>query len=414
MRYDNESESGNIMKKFLKSICCATFISIILLTRIACAQADEFRMWQNDFEKQALSDGISQQTLNKFMPKMQLLPHLIETDLKKPEYLRNFWDYIQSRLTVEKVEKAKQYKHKYSTWLKRVAEKYHIPPEYLLALWSMETDLGSFVGKTPLISSLGTLAYHPRRRNFFTKELLAYFHILESEPYPPQYGSWDGGFGHFQFMPTTFVAYAVDADSNGTKSLTGSIPDSLASAANYLHKMGWHGDEPWGHEVKLPENFDWSLMGQDKSVSEWEMLGIKRKDNAQFSESEEKILATLRIPMGMDGPAFLTYPNFKLINRWNKLELYALTTGILSDMIANRRQMPMRPVDFRPLRTQEFLRLQQILADMGYYGGAIDGMLGPNMRKAIRMFQRDNKMITDGYPNGEVLTKLNIYNKELK
>ena len=118
--------------------------------------------------------------------------------------------------------------------------------------------------------------------------------------------------------------------------------------------------------------------------------------------------------MGNSGPVFLTYPNFKLINRWNKLELYALTTGILSDMIAERRQALMRPKDFKPLRTEEFLKLQQILADKGYYGGAIDGMLGPNMRKAIRMFQRDNKMITDGYPNGEVLTKLDIYNKELK
>ena len=400
------------MKRLLKSVSCIVLFTFIMGVNQVYAD-DDFKLWQKDFEKQALANGISQKTLDQYMPKMQLLPKIIETDMKKPEFLQNFWDYTNRRLTPEKVENAKQLKHTYTTWLKRVSEKYRVPPEYLLALWSMETNLGSFMGKTSLLNSLGSLAFHPRRRDFFTRELLAYFHILESEPYPPLYGSWDGGFGHFQFMPTTFMAYAVDADNNGTKSLTGSIPDSLASAANYLHKMGWKETEPWGREVVLPQDFDWELVGQTKEVSNWKKLGITLLKE-EFPQNELEISATLRAPMGSAGPVFLTYPNFKLINRWNKLELYALTTGILSDMIANKRQQPIRPEDFQPLRTEEFLKLQQILADRGYYGGAIDGMLGPNMRKAIRMFQRDNKMITDGYPNGEVLTKLDIYNKELK
>ena len=402
------------MKKLLKSVCCMALFCSMIGANLAYAQENDFKLWQKDFEKQALADGVSQKTLQKYMPQMQLLPKIIETDMKKPEFLQNFWDYTDKRLTSEKVENAKQLKHTYKTWLNRVAEKYQVPAEYLLALWSMETNLGSYVGKTSLLNALGTLAFHPRRRAFFTKELLAYFHILESEPYPPLYGSWDGGFGNFQFMPTTFMAYAVDADNNGTKSLTGSIPDSLASAANYLHQMGWKGEEPWGHEVVLPQNFDWKLVGESKKVDEWQKLGITLLNKKQFPQNEYETMATLRAPMGSAGPSFLTYPNFKLINRWNKLELYALTTGILSDMIANKRQAPMRPEGFQPLRTEDFLILQQILADKGYYGGAIDGMLGPNMRKAIRMFQRDNKMITDGYPNGEVLLKLDIYNKELK
>ena len=401
------------MKKLLKSVCCMFLFCFIMGANCVHAQEDDFKSWQKDFEKRALAEGISQKTLNKYMPKMQLLPHIIETDMKKPEFLQNFWDYADKRLMMEKVEKAKQLKHTYTTWFKRVSEKYHVPAEYLLALWSMETNLGAFMGKTSLLNSLGSLAYHPRRREFFTKELLAYFRILESEPYPPLYGSWDGGFGNFQFMPTTFMAYAVDADGNGTKSLTGSIPDSLASAANYLHQMGWRESEPWGREVVLPQNFDWELVGQTKEVDQWKILGIKIENNKELPESESQILATLRAPMGSDGPKFLTYPNFKLINRWNKLELYALTTGILSDMIAGKRQALVRPKGFQPLRTEDFLKLQQILVDKGYYSGAIDGMLGPNMRKAIRLFQRDNKMITDGYPNGEVLIKLDIYKKEL-
>jgi len=404
------------MKSILKSVCCILFFCVVICAFYSQAQVqgNDFILWQKDFEKKALADGISQKTLDKYLPKMILLFSIIETDLKKPEYVSNFWDYISPRLTQEKVENARQLKHTYTTWLKRVSQDYHVPTEYLLALWSMETNLGSFMGKTPLLNSLGSLAYHPRRRKFFTKELLAYFHILESEPYPPLYGSWDGGFGHFQFMPTTFLAYAVDADGNGTKSLTGSIPDSLASAANYLHQMGWEESELWGREVILPENFDWELVGETRDVSSWEKLGLKDENNRAFPKNEAMLSATLRAPMGKSGPVFLTYPNFKLINRWNKLELYALTTGILSDMIAGRRQAPVRPEGFMPMRTEEILKLQQILADKGYYGGAIDGVLGPNMRKAIRMFQRDNNMITDGYPNGEVLLKLNIYEKELK
>jgi membrane-bound lytic murein transglycosylase B len=402
------------MKKLLKSMRCVFFAGLILSAIPVHAQDEDFKKWQEEFKIRALKEGILEKTLNHYMPKMLLQERVIATDTKKPEYIRNFWDYIAPRLTEEKVQNAQKMKNTYATWLNRVSKNYHVPKEYLLALWSMETNFGSFMGKTPLLDSLGSLAYHPRRREFFTKELLAYFRILESEPYPPELGAWDGGIGNFQFMPTTFMAYAVDADSNGTKSLTGSIPDSLASAANYLHQMGWQEAEPWGRQVILPPNFDYSLIGETKYVDEWQKLGVQMTTHKAFSESEKVISAKLRAPMGADGPFFLTYPNFKLLNRWNKLELYAITTGILADMIAGRRQAPIRPKDFEPLKTEELQKLQQILLDKGYYADAVDGLLGTNMRKAIRMFQRDNNMMIDGYPNSEVLTKLNIHNKEEK
>ena len=402
------------MKKLLKSMRCVIFAGLILSAFSVHAENEDFKKWQEEFKIRALKEGILEKTLNYYMPKMVLQERVIATDTKKPEYIRNFWDYIEPRLTEQKVQNAKKMKNTYTTWLNRVSKNYHIPKEYLLALWSMETNFGSFMGKTPLLDSLGTLAYHPRRREFFTKELLAYFYILETEPYPPMLGAWDGGIGNFQFMPTTFVAYAVDADSNGTKSLTGSIPDSLASAANYLHQMGWQESEPWGRQVILPLKFDYSLIGETKYVSEWQKLGIKAKKNKKIPETEAVISAKLRAPMGADGPFFLTYPNFKLLNRWNKLELYAITTGILADMIAGRRQAPIRPENFEPLKTEDLEKLQQILFDIGYYDGSIDGVLGTGTRKAIRMFQSDNNMMIDGYPNREILTKLNIHNKEEK
>ena len=393
---------------------CVIFAGLILSAFSVHAENEDFKKWQEEFKIRALKEGILEKTLNHYMPKMVLQQRLIETDTKKPEYIRNFWDYIEPRLTQQKLQNAQKVKNTYATWLNRVSKNYHIPKEYLLALWSMETNFGSFMGKTPLLDSLGTLAYHPRRREFFTKELLAYFRILESEPYPPVLGAWDGGIGNFQFMPTTFVSYAVDADSNGTKSLTGSIPDSLASAANYLHQMGWQESELWGREVILPPDFDYALIGESRYVNEWQKLGIKSKGNEKISESESIIFAKLHAPMGADGPFFLTYPNFKLLNRWNKLELYAITTGILADMIAGRRQAPIRPKNFEPLKTEDLQKVQQILLDKGYYDGIVDGVLGTGTRKANRMFQSDNNMMIDGYPNREILTELNIHNKEEK
>lgn len=402
------------MKFFYKSMCCVFLMTLFFISQTSFAQSEDFETWKKQFKERALKEGISKKTLDKYVPQMTLLQRVVQQDMKKPEYLRNFWDYTSPRLTSEKIAKAKEIQKKYTTWLSRVEQQYQVPQEYLLALWSMETNFGSFMGKTPLLSSLASLSYHPRRREFFTKELLAYFKILESEPYPPFYGAWDGGIGHFQFMPTTYLAYAVDADNNGTRSLTGSIPDSLASAGNYLHRMGWKEKEPWGHQVSLPEKFDWEKIGQTKKVSEWKKMGVLTKENHLIPKEEEEIMAVLRAPMGSQGPTFLTYPNFKLINRWNKLELYALTTGMLADIISGKSDSPNRPNDFRPLKTETFCQLQKKLSEMGYYTSEIDGTLGPNMRQALRSFQTDNRIKVDGYPNEETLRILNIYKGELK
>ncbi len=408
-----KNESERVMNKLIKSVSYLVFVAMVGFHQNVVAQSEDFDTWKQQFAQRALKEGIKQTTLDKYLPKMELLPQVVAQDIKQPEYLRNFWDYSAPRLNAEKIAKAQKIRKKYKTWLSIVSQKYQVPEQYLLALWSMETNFGSFMGKTPLLKSLSSLAYHPRRREFFTKELLAYFKILETEPYPPMLGSWDGGIGNFQFMPTTYLAYGVDADSNGTKSLTGSIPDSLASAANYLHKMGWKVDEPWGRPVVLPTDFDWQNAGQTKTVRNWKEMGLVSFPSEEIPVVEEEIMATLHTPMGSQGPAFLTYSNFKLINKWNRLELYALTTGVLADLISKQSATFNTPSDFRPLKTQEFLLLQETLQNMGYYAGEIDGKLGPKMRQALRLFQQNNNLKSDGYPNKETLIKLNIYQKEL-
>ena len=239
--------------------------------------------------------------------------------------------------------------------------------------------------------------------------------ILESEPYPPVWGSWDGGFGNFQFMPTTFEAYAVDADKNGSKSLVSSIPDSFASAANFLRAMGWKKGQIWGREVLLPENFNWAtLHTQKQNVSEWIKLGIRPAHESIFPESELDIQARLLTPQGGDGPFFLAYPNFDYLRRWNGLELYGLTTGLLADILAGYREAYTYPDDFEPIRTETVIQMQEILAQKGYYSGTPDGKLGPQTRAALKAFQKDNALVQDGYPNKKTLSKIITYRKELK
>ena len=216
-------------------------------------------------------------------------------------------------------------------------------------------------------------------------------------------------------MPTTFIAYAVDADENGTKSLIGSIPDSFASAANFLRSMGWKAGQIWGREVSLPDDFKWEQIHNKKlPVSVWQKEGVLPVGEKAFSENEQEIEARLLSPQGSDGPFFLVYPNFEYLRRWNGLELYGLTTGILADILSGNRQLHSYPENFEPIRTETIIEMQEILAQKGYYSGTPDGKLGSKTRSAIRSFQKENNLKQDGYPNKDTLLKLNTYRKELK
>ena len=211
-------------------------------------------------------------------------------------------------------------------------------------------------------------------------------------------------------MPTTFMAYAVDADGNGTKSLIGSMPDSFSSAAHFLQAMGWKPGQIWGREVQLPEDFRWEKMHALKqSVSQWKDDGLKLLGSDVFPEDELEIEARLISPQGAEGPFFLAYPNFEYLRRWNGLELYGLTTGLLADILAGNREPHAYPSDFEPIRTETIIKMQEILAQKGYNIGSPDGKLGPKTRSALRDFQKENGLKQDGYPNKETLLKLNTY-----
>ena len=396
----------------LKSICYAILISSCLATTCVYAQ-DDFAQWKESFKRQALAEGVSAQTLNKFLPKMTLLPQVIQSDRKQPEFVSTFWQYIDARLTTDRIQQGQMLLKRYPTWLQRISDAYGVPAEYILAFWGLETNYGKITGNTDVLKALTTLAYNPRRRKFFTRELISFLKILEQEKWDLVKGSWAGAFGQFQFMPTTFEAYAVDADKNGTRNIMTSMPDAFASAANYLHKMGWNSQETWGQEVSLPTNLNWQKLNESKerNLSEWIALGLRPSQGKWLTQATTS--ASLLMPMGKNGPTFLTFPNFKRVMKWNRSELYALSVCFLADILSNKWVGIAFPRTGERLSTEEVYQIQDHLAQLGYYPEAPDGLVGSKTRRAITAFQHDRGVDEDGYPSKNLLDLLNTYRKEL-
>ncbi len=398
----------------LKSICCAIFAVFTLLGRNVCAE-ESFAQWKELFYDQALAAGIKKQTLDLYVPQMDLLPKIIEQDVKLPEYIPTFTSYIESRLTQERIDIGRQLAKQHEALLQQISKKYNVPAEYLLALWAMETNYGAFMGNVDILDALASLAYHPRRRTFFTSQLISYLRILERETIPPKVGSWDAGFGHFQFMPGTFEIYAVDGDKDKARDLISSLPDAFASAANYLHQLGWDPANLWGREVIVPQNIDWDATTDKlKKVDEWIALGIKPANLESFPENERSIQAALTAPMGSKGPTFLTYSNFRYIMNWNKYELYALTAGLMADSIAGRFKGFYTQPNGEKIKSEEIQQLQEYLLNMGYHIGNADGKLGKNTKHAIRSVQGKLGLIPDGFPDRQLLNLLTTKKQEEK
>jgi membrane-bound lytic murein transglycosylase B len=243
----------------------------------------------------------------------------------------------------------------------------------------------------------------------FTRELLALMRIIENGDmaYEDLIGSWAGAIGHMQFMPSTFLSYAVDADGDGRKNLIGSVDDALLSGATYLANAGWQPGFRWGREVMLPDNFDYALAGldQQRALSDWRAMGV----NDVFGRPIPAISlqASLLVPSGHTGPAFLVYPNFHVIMEWNRSQYYALSVGRLADRIAGAGRLH-QPLPDIALSTQALTQLQAGLNELGYAAGTPDGVLGPSTRKAIRAFQQANGLLADGFPNDMLMQSVSL------
>ncbi|HOY21678.1 MAG TPA: lytic murein transglycosylase [Cellvibrio sp.] len=371
----------------------------------------EFSVCVNTFSEKARSAGISANTINNSLLKARLNTRVLELDRQQPEFSTTFADYFNRRVTDQRIQQGQALFIKHRELLDRVAKQYGVPANYLLSFWGLETNFGSNFGNIPVVNSLASLACDKRRSTFFTTELIAALRVLDEGAIAPDkmIGSWAGAMGHVQFMPSAFLKYALDYDGDNKRDLWNSTPDAMASAAKFLQGLGWQANNSWGREVKLQSDFPFLEAGlkNTKSLLEWSKLGVKTADNKPLPQTDEQ--ASLLVPAGYQGPAFLVYQNFNVIMRWNRSEFYALAVGHLADRIAGgEKLMQPPPTDAPRLRRDQVIALQEILNQKGFNVGTPDGILGPGMRRAISEFQHQEGMIADGFVSKEVLALLGV------
>ncbi|MBL8392470.1 MAG: lytic murein transglycosylase [Candidatus Accumulibacter sp.] len=327
----------------------------------------------------------------------------------QPEFRTPIWDYLAALVDEERVADALALRQQWATPLAAAAERYRVDADTVIAVWGVESNFGRNFGKRPLLTSLATLSCYGRRQPFFRGEFLSTLKILDAGDIAPErlVGSWAGAFGHTQFMPSTFLRLAVDGDGDGRRDLIDSVPDALASTANFLNKAGWRPGEPWGYEVLLPAGFDAGVAGRTnkRPLSYWSERGLRRADGQPLAATATP--AGLLLPAGPRGPAFLVLRNFDVIYGYNAAESYALAIAHLADRIQGGKPFVTPwPTDDPGLSRRERRELQTLLAARGHPIGEIDGMIGANSRQAIQAEQKRLGLPADGRAGQKLLRAL--------
>jgi len=339
------SKESDKMSAMIAGVACKvprvslvrTFVCIgSIVLSCSTVRGMEFSNWLRDFRTEVVDSGISENLVERAFANInQPLQRVIELDRRQPETIQSSSEYLAARVTPGLVRVGRQMLRRYPAWLSRIEGEYAVQRRFLVALWGVETHYGQYTGTFPVIHSLATLAYDGRRGDYFRRELTQALRILENGhiSLPQMRGSWGGAMGQCQFMPSTFLQHAVDADGDGRVDLWGSIPDALASAANYLKSEGWRYDQTWGRQVSLPDGFDTKVagLGNRRSLAVWQELGVRQFDGSVLPQ--RKLDASLVLPDGPNGSAYLVYDNFRVLLRWNRSVSFALAVGILADRL---------------------------------------------------------------------------------
>jgi len=400
------SFSGRFTLMRYRTVWNIAAISVILLTTGTAHADGSFGVCIDKIKHQARTEGISDSTVNQVLSKVKYLPRVIELDRRQPEFTQTFANYFTARINGERIQRGRELLTKHRSLLDKIQHETGIPAQYLVSFWGLETNYGGYFGEWPIADTLATLACDMRRSGFFTQELLNALRIVDSGDISAErmIGSWAGAMGHMQFMPSTFLRYAKDIDGDGRRDLWGSIPDAMGSAANFLQQLGWIPGLDWGHEVRLPPSFDYSLAGRDQlfSYADWSALGVTASTGAPLPLSDHKV--ALLVPSGHMGPTFLVTHNFFVIMRWNRSEFYALSVGHLADRIAGAPALQRSPPgETARISRDQVRQLQMDLSALGIDAGEADGVLGSATRKAISRFQQKTQRIADGHLDESLL-----------
>lgn len=406
-----------MIKKIIALVLCFTVLANAVWAAVKPVeeQRKEWDKWLGGLKKEMIDKGISKKTIKRAYKDdyFHEIKEVVLQDKKQPEFMLTSDVYINKLVNKNKVKLARKHYKDLKPEYQKISDTYGVPLNYLIAFWAVETHFGYNKGKYHLIDGLTNLSYKNRRADFFKRELYNVLQIMDKYDLSgdKMMGSWAGAMGHFQFMPSTYNHYAVDYDDDGVADIWDSFDDAIASAANYLSKLGWKTNEPWGQEVRLPWNFDYKLVGAKKfkTVKEWRKIGITGADGKRLKLPEDAPAAII-LPDGRRGRSYITLSNFRRIMIWNRSTNYALAIVHLADYIGNN-------TPFNALKDKNLYKIsdEDILAVQHFANRILrtqlkeDGKYGSKTAEAVRKLQKKWKLPQDGVPDYLLISKIKKY-----
>ncbi|WP_299193863.1 lytic murein transglycosylase [uncultured Litoreibacter sp.] len=368
-----------------------------------------FGTWIKGFRGRALAKGISPETFDRAFRGVTYDPEVIKRDRNQSEFTKTLWDYLDSAASDTRIANGKAAMRKHGAVLDRIEARFGVDKHVVAAVWGLESAYGTFRGSKDLVGSLATLAFDARRGAFFEQQLVAGLKIIQAGDVAPRSmtGSWAGAMGHTQFIPTSYLDYAVDFTGDGKRDIWSDNPtDALASTANYLAKFGWVTGQPWGVEVQVSDGFDYTLANRKvlKSPADWGGLGVK---DMQGRVVPNHGAASILLPAGAEGAAFMIFKNFEVIERYNTADAYVIGVGHLSDRLRGGPAIKASwPRGDRALTFKERVEMQKLLTAKGFDTRKIDGKIGPLTINAVRRYQKSQGLVQDGYASLRILQRL--------
>ena len=392
--------------KFMRA---AALVAASLLTgptlAASCHNGASFEQWLEGVKREALAQGISQATLASALPVMTFDPSIVRRDRGQGVFQQSFIQFSDRMVSANRLQVGARQLKAHAGLFERIEKQFGVPGPVLTAFWGLETDFGTNLGKLPVLRSLATLAYDCRRPDFFRGQLLDGLRLIQRGDLhvSDMVGDWAGEIGPMQFTPTYYLNHAVDFDGDGRRDLRG-MADALGSTANLLMHHGWRRGEPWLQEVKVPANLPWDQADIEiqHPVAHWKGLGVSA---AQGALPRDDLAASLLLPMGRFGPAFLAYPNFQVYLKWNQAMVYATTAAYYATRLAGAPAVSRPRQEIVMLTTSQVQELQRLLVKVGYKGES-DGRLGLRTRQSVKAAQMKLGLPADSFPTSDLLERL--------
>lgn len=384
-------------------------IALLLALNLPVTAQSAFDIWRQGFRATALAQGISARQFDAAFAGVTPNEDVIALDRFQPEFSKPIWDYLDTAVSPDRIRDGRRNHRRLRRLLRRIENRYKVDSEIVTAIWGLESNFGKNRGDIYTIEALATLAYDGRRARYGSRQLIAALKILQAGhvAQADMLGSWAGAMGHTQFIPTSFLALAVDYDGDGKRDIWGDDPtDALASTANYLHQNGWVQGQPWGVEVLLPDGFDYAKadINNRQNASYWQRLGVRRADGGALPTYSQ---AALLLPAGAGNPVFAVYQNFRVIQRYNNSVSYAMSVGHLADRIAGKGAFVTPWArNAAALTPEEIVELQTLLTARGFSTGGTDGVAGAKTRSAILAYQQSLGLEANGFPSAALLARL--------